>query len=186
MSDCIGVAGDDTHERLVDRTLNGADSVLWTYKAHFEAADSFTRRSRWLDLGTTIGAAVVTTALVWNSFPNWAIGAAILTAVASGYKTATEPQKKAGANYRAGEAYHKLFNKYRDFIALDIQEESSDLDELRSRYDELEERRRELNDNMPNLHRKWYDKLDESIYAEIRTTESAKAHLIESCEGSNQ
>lgn len=182
MSESVGVAGDNTHERLVDRTINAADSVLWTYKAHFEAADSYSKWSRRLDLGATIGAAVVTTALVWGTFPSLTIGIAILTAVISGYKTATEPRKKADSNYRAGEAYHKLFDEYCDFIALELQGDSPDLDSLRHQYEELEEHRRELNDDMPNLHRKWYDSLDESIYEEIRTTESAKKHLM-NCSG---
>lgn len=181
VSDSIGVTGEDTHEQLVDRTINAADNVLWTYKAHFEAADSFSNRSRRLDLGTTIGAALVTMALVWGEFPDFTIGVAILTAVISGYKTATEPRKKADSNYRAGEAYHKLFNLYCDFIALELQKDPPDVDALRCRYEKLEERRRELNDDMPNLHRKWYDNLDESIYEEIRTTESAKNHLMNCC-----
>lgn len=167
----------DTIERLSDRAVNGADSTLWTYKAHFEAADSYSRRSRFLDIGTTAGAALVTTALVWNEFPNLTVGLAILTAVAAGYKTATNPQKKAEANYRAGEAYHKLLNEYRDFITLDLPDDSAPPEELREKYDDLETRRRELNDDMPNLHRKWYDRLDDSIYGEIETTDKAQTQL---------
>jgi hypothetical protein len=167
----------DGLERLSDRAVNGADSTLWTYKAHFEAADSYSRRSRFLDIGTTAGAALVTTALVWNAFPNLTVGLAILTAVAAGYKTATNPQKKAEANYRAGEAYHKLLNEYRDFITLDLPDDSATPEELRGRYDDLETRRRELNDDMPNLHRKWYDRLDDSIYGEIETTDKAQTQL---------
>ena len=94
VSDSIGVTGEDTHEQLVDRTINAADNVLWTYKAHFEAADSFSNRSRRLDLGTTIGAALVTMALVWGEFPDFTIGVAILTAVISGYKTEQNRERR--------------------------------------------------------------------------------------------
>lgn len=182
MSNPLQVNSEDTDalERLSDRAVNGADSTLWTYKAHFEAADAYARRSRALDIGTTVGAALVTTALVWNRFPNLTIALAILTAVAAGYKTATSPQQKAEANYRAGEAYLKLLNEYRDFLTLDLPADSADLEDLREKYDSLEARRRELNDDMPNLHRKWYDRLDGSIYQEIKTTEKARAQLTKS------
>lgn len=169
----------ETHDRLCDRVSNAADSVLWTYKAHFEAADHYNKRSRWLDWGTTIGAGILTIALIWESVPTvFPIGLAILTAVFSGYKTASEPQKEAESHYRAGKAYHKLFEDFRDFIKLDLADTSRPVDELEDHYRNLSERRKELNDDMPDLEDRWYNRLDDSIYEEIETTEKAEEQIL--------
>lgn len=168
----------DTHERLRRRTANKMDSVLWTYKAHYEAADWYSAWSNRMDWGTTFGAAAITIGLLWEAVPHIAlVGLAVITAVLSGYKTASKPQKKAEDHYDAGDAYHKLFEEFRDFVKFELADEETGLGTMKDRFDTLSERRTTLNDEMPNLTSKWYDRLDDSIYDQVETTEDVRERL---------
>ena len=164
---------------LEDRVVNCADNVLHTYKGHFEAADTYSDRGRQLDFVTTFGAAILTVALIWNQAPVIIpIGIAVVTAVASAYKTMMQPDQTASKHYRAGEAYLRLLDDIKDYIVLEFNADT-EYEELERRYRELAEQRQDLNEDMPQLNRKWYDRLDEStIYDEIETTEKAKNRLL--------
>jgi hypothetical protein len=168
----------EAHERLRCRTANKMDSVLWTYKAHYEAADWYSTWSSRMDWGTTFGAAAITIGLLWEAVPHLAlVGLAIVTAVLAGYKTASKPQNKAEDHYDAGDAYHKLFEEFRDFVEFELADEETGLDNMKSRFDTLSKRRTTLNDEMPNLPSKWYNRLDDSIYDQIETTDNARERL---------
>lgn len=170
--------GTDWEENFEDRVANCLDSILWTYKAHFQAADSYRSLGTRLDWVTTLGAAVLTTGLIWSFFPDTALVAlAIGVAVVSGYKTAKEPARKADSHYRAAEAYHGLFDEFLHFAQIDM-EQSSNYEELFDEFEELAERRRNLNEHMPQLQSKWYKELDDSIYDEVETTDEAKEQLL--------
>lgn len=166
--------------RLDDRVANSMDSILYTYKMHFAAADYYRKWGRCLDFLTAAFAALLTTALIWSYLPApLPVGLAIVTASISGAKTAWKPQSQADAHYRAGEAYHKLFDEFRDFTKLDLPTRG-DYASLESQYRELNERRRELNEDMPQLESKWYNKLDEeNIYSEVETTPESRRKLLE-------
>lgn len=167
-----------THERLRGRAANQADSVLWTYKAYYEGADHYSKRNRRLDWLVFGISALLTTALIWGRAPQLLlIGLAIVSSVIVGYRRMADPGDRADDFYRAGDAYHRLFDEFRDYIQLELADDSNDLDELRSRYRELASRRRNLNEDMPDVTSKWYDRLDESVYDEVATTEEAKKRL---------
>ncbi|MFC4359256.1 SLATT domain-containing protein [Halobium salinum] len=168
----------EVHERLRSRVANAADSVLWTFKAFYRAADFYRKvdlASDWIVFGIS---ALLTTALIWGSTPRiWLIGLAILTAVLSGFRRMIKPGKKADEYYRAANAYHRLFDDFRDYIELDLADESTGLETMQERYRELAERRQDLNENQPDVTSRWYQKLDDSVYDEIGTTDEAKENL---------
>jgi hypothetical protein len=175
------VTGDfdlEMHENLRDRVANETDSTLWTFKAYYRGADFYSRLDRYTDWAIFGVAGILTFALVWDRVPNMVlIGLAILTAVISGYRRMAEPGKRAEEYYRAAHAYQRLFDEFRDFIKLELADKQIGLESMKRRYEELSTRRKNLNEDMPDITSRWYDKLDESVYDEVGTTEEAKDRL---------
>ncbi|WP_018258678.1 SLATT domain-containing protein [Halomicrobium katesii] len=168
----------EAHERLRERVANEADSVLWTFKAYYVGADWYSKVDRLLDWFVFGVAGLLTIALIWDSTPQFIlIGLAITTAIISGYRRMADPGDKAENYYRAAHAYQRLFDDLRDFIKLELAKKDISLDQMESRYEDLAERRRNLNEDMPEVTSRWYEKLDESIYDEVDTTEKAKERL---------
>ena len=169
----------EEHERLRERVANEADSVLWTFKAYYVGADYYKKLDRRLDWGVFGIAALLTTALIWSGTPQIVlISLAIITAVISGYRRMADPGDRADDFYRAAHAYQRLFDDFRDFIQLDLAKKETGLEQMRERYQELSARRRNLNEDMPEVTSKWYKDLDEeSVYAEVETTDKAKERL---------
>lgn len=154
------------------------DSILWTEKAHFKAADWYAKWGRRMDWTTTFAAGALTVGLLWRQVPQTAlIGIAIFTAVLSGYKTAAKPQKKAEDHYKAANAYLKLRDDFRDFVKLELADKSVGLDQMQQSFETLSQRRQDLNDDMPSMSSRWYQDLDESIYDQIETTDEACERL---------
>lgn len=169
----------EAHERLRERVANKADSALWTYNAHFRAADwykKFSRRADWL---TTAIAGTLTISLIWDIFPNYGLVLlAIATASISGYKTASKPQKAAYEHYNAGNAYHKLYIDFKDYINLTLADKETSLSQMEDRFWELSDRHQKLNEEMPNMTSKWYKQLDgEEILEQAKTTSEMKTAL---------
>jgi hypothetical protein len=168
----------EAHERLRERVANEADSVLWTFKAYYAGADWYSkwdRRSDWAVFGI---AGLLTIALLWDSLPTIIpITLAITTAVISGYQRMANPGDTAENYYRAAHAYQRLFDDFRDFIQLELSRKEKGLDEMHERYQELAERRRNLNEDMPEVTSRWYNRLDESVYDEVQTTDEAMDRL---------
>jgi hypothetical protein len=168
----------EAHERLRERVANEADSVLWTFKAYYVGADWYSMVDRLLDWFVFGVAGLLTIALIWDSTPQFVlIGLAITTAIVSGYRRMADPGDKAENYYRAAHAYQRLFDDLRDFIKLELAKKDIGLDQMESRYEDLAERRRNLNEDMPEVTSRWYEKLDESIYDEVDTTQKAKERL---------
>lgn len=173
------------YDGLRTRTANTADSVLRTYKAHFKAGDSYTKYNNTANVAVASLAAIVTGTLIWNVVPNIVpILISLITAALSSTKTAMIFGNKAQLNNRAGEAYLRLLDDFRDFIQIELLPAEGYSEELEEQYNELESRRQELNKQYPSLHRRWYDMLDEEdIYSEIETTEEAEARLMDELSG---
>jgi len=168
----------EAHERLRARVANEADNILWTYKAYYEGADWYAKRDRQLDWLVIGISGLLTIAIIWGQVPQiFLISLAILSSVTVGYRRMATPGDQAENYYRAANAYHRLFDDFRDFIQLELADASNDLKEMRSCYRELASRRRNLNEDMPDVTSKWYDRLDESVYDEVSTTEEAKERL---------
>jgi hypothetical protein len=168
----------EAHERLRERVANVADSALWTYKAYYRAADFYSKVDKASDWGIFGVSALLTTALIWDQVPHIVlIGLAILTAALAGFRRMISPGDRAKEYYKAADAYQRLFDNLRDFIKLELADEETGLENMKQRYRELAETRKNLNEDMPKLTSRWYEKLDDSIYDEVETTEQAKQQL---------
>lgn len=166
------------HERLRERVANEADSVLWTFKAYYEGADWYSkwdRRLDWLVFGIS---ALLTIALIWGQVPQIVlIALAIVSSAIVGYRRMADPSDRAENFYRAANGYQRLFDDFRDYIQLELADDTNDIDDLQSRYRELASRRRNLNEDMPDVSSRWYERLDDSIYEDVSTTKEAKQEL---------
>lgn len=173
------------HERLRTRVANNMDSLLWTFKQHYKAGDIYGSLNQGADILSTVLAGLLTYGLIWNSYPtNWMIVIAIIIAVISGFKTAARPRKLSEGHFRAGAAYHRHFDQFRDFTTLDLANKDYGLERMREDFEELTAERRELNENQDDLSSLWYYWLKFSYkirggspYDEIGTSKKAKARL---------
>jgi len=157
---------------------NEADSVLWTYKAYFRAADFYARMDRLSDYAIFWVSGVLAFGLVWNEFPHYGLVAlAILTASLSAFRRMIDPGAKAKDYYKAANSHHRLFDEFLDYINLELADEDTGLEAMEDRFETLANRHRDLNQDNPELTDYWYRKLDDSIYDEISTTEKAKEEL---------
>lgn len=175
----------EAHERLRTRVANKMDGLLWTYKQHYKAGGVYAGANLAADVVSTVLAGVLTYSLVWETFSTQVMAAlAVVVAVISGFKTAARPQKRSDGHYRAGDAYHRLFEKYRDFVTLDLADKEYGLENMREDFEELADERRELNENQGDLSSIWYYWLKISYgirggspYQEIGTSETARREL---------
>jgi hypothetical protein len=109
---------------------------------------------------------------------------AVGIAVISGFRTAARPQKQSEDHYRAGAAFQRLFDEFRDFTTLDLADKDYGLENMREDFEELAAERRELNENQEDISSIWYYWLKLSYrirsgspYQEIGTSDTAKRKL---------
>lgn len=175
----------EAHERLRTRVANNMDSLLWTFKQHYKAGDIYGIINQGADVASTILAGILTYSLLWDVYSKSLMaGLAIIIAVISGFKTAARPQRLSEAHFRAGAAYHRLFDQFRDFVTLDLANKNYGLENMRNDFEELASERRELNENQDDLSSIWYYWLKLSYwvrrgspYQEVGTSEEAKRRL---------
>lgn len=175
----------EAHERLRSRVANAMDSVLWTYKQNFKAGSIYGTLDLGLDVVTTLFAGLLTYSLIWEAWSTSTMTAlAIGLAVISGFKTAARPQKRSSAHYKAAHSNHALFEKFRNYVLLDLANKETGFVNMRSEFDELAERRVELNEETPDISSFWYRWLSisnwiwgKSVYDEIATSAVAKERL---------
>jgi len=175
----------EAHERLRARVANTMDSVLWTYKQHFKAGSIYGILNIGLDGVATLFAGLLTYSLIWGAWStSTMIALAIGVALISGFKTAARPQKRSVAHYKAANSYQTLFEKFRNYVILDLANEETGLPKMRSKFEELAERRIELNEETADVSSFWYSWLTlsnwvwrKSIYDEVGTSEEATEQL---------
>ncbi|MDZ7850339.1 MAG: SLATT domain-containing protein [Halodesulfurarchaeum sp.] len=175
----------EAHERLRTRVANKMDGLLWTYKQHYKAGGAYAGINQAADITSTVLAGILTYALIWEAFSTQVMAVlAVGIAVISGFRTAARPQKRLENHYRAGAAYQRLFDEFRDFATLDLADKEYGLENMREDFEELATERRELNENQDDLSSTWYYWLKLSYrirggspYQEIETSETAKRKL---------
>lgn len=168
----------EAHENLRDRVANGADSVLWTFKAYYKAADFYTKVDHISDYAIFWVSGALAFALIWSQAPYLLlVGLALLSASLSAFRRMIDPGEKAKTHYRSAHSYQTLFDEMRDYIQLELARKEIGVEEMEKRYRELADRRRELNEESPELTDRWYNKLDDSIYDQVGTTEEDKERL---------
>ena len=175
----------EEHERLRSRVANNMDGLLWTFKQHYKAGGVYASINQAADVLSTILAGILTYALIWEAFSTQLMTVLALgIAVISGFKTAARPQKLSETHFRTAAAYHRLFDKFREFTVLDLANKDYGLENMRADFEELASERRELNENQDDIGSIWYYWLKISYwirggspYQEIGTSETAKREL---------
>lgn len=168
--------------KLRYRAENKADSICFTYKQHFAAANFYRALSRALD-GVMFGAAALILATnFWGVMPNRYIAIpAILIAGITGYRRGTNLGDRAEEFRRSARRYHSLFDEYRDFLTITLSSEELSDEEVRSEFNRLSGDRRQLNQTTPDASSIWYRyikwKGEDQVLEEITTTAETREAL---------
>lgn len=172
----------DLRSKLRYRAENKADSICYTYKQHFAAANFYRTLSRILD-GVMFGAAALILATsFWKVMPNRYIAIpALLIAAVTGYRRGTNLEDRAEEFRRSARRYHALFDEYRDFLSITLASDDLSTEEVRTEFHRLSDDRRELNQTTPDANGIWYRYLkwkgEDRIREEITTAPETREVL---------
>lgn len=173
---------DDLQGRLRYRAENKADSICFTYKQHFAAANFYRALSRLLDGIMFAAAALILATNFWGVMPNRYIAVpAVLIAGITGYRRGTNLEDRATEFRRSARRYHSLFGEYRDFLGITLDSPEYSADKVQKEFDRLSDERRELNLTTPDASSIWYRyiqwKGEDAIRDEITTSPETREVL---------
>jgi len=173
---------DGIRSKLRYRAENKAESVCYTYKQHFAAANFYRALSRALDGLIFAAAALILATNFWGVMPNRYIAIpALLIAAITGYRRGTNLQDRAEEFRRSARRYHALFDEYRDFLSITVASNEVSTEEVRAEFNRLSDDRRELNQTTPDANGIWYRyikwKGEDRIREEITTTPETREAL---------
>jgi hypothetical protein len=173
---------DGTRSKLRHRAENKADSICYTYKQHFAAANFYRALSRMLDAVMFAAASLILATNFWGVMPNRYIAIpALLIAGITGYRRGTNLEDRAEEFRRSARRYHALFDEYRDFLAITVASNDLNDEEVMEEFDRLSEDRRQLNQTTPDANGIWYRyikwKGEDKIREEITTTTETREAL---------
>lgn len=172
----------DLQDKLQYRAENKADSICYTYKQHFAAANFYRVLSRLLDGTMFAAAALILATNFWGVMPNRYIAVpALLIAAITGYRRGTNLEDRAEAFRRSARRYHALFDEYRDFLTITAISDQLSEAEIEAEFTRLSEDRRHLNMTTPDASEFWYHyirwKGEDTIIREITTTRETREAL---------
>ncbi|MDS0297533.1 SLATT domain-containing protein [Halogeometricum sp. S1BR25-6] len=173
---------EDLRGKLRHRAENKADSICYTYKQHFAAANFYRTLSRVLDGVMFAAAALILANSFWEVMPNQYIAfPALLIAAVTGYRRGTHLEDRAEEFRRSARRYHSLFDEYRDFLMITVTSSELSDEEVKAEFSRLSDDRRELNQTTPDASEIWYQyikwKGEERIQEEITTTPATRDAL---------
>ncbi|MFC4359260.1 hypothetical protein ACFO0N_15040 [Halobium salinum] len=152
--------------QLHDQACNRKNSLFWTYKRMFVAAEWVGRFGWGLDLFTAIIGSVLLYALTREGSPtNQLLNSliefapadlAIIILVGSLLSAFYGPKLRSRVYYNAGQEIQELHDQLDDFIEMEIIDQESEFDDLKQKYQRLNRRRHRLNQSTPQLGGYWY------------------------------
>lgn len=158
---------------------NKAESLHVTYDQHFSAANFYGWANRAIDTMILAISFLLVAGTVWNTFSMPVmVGLTLSTAGLSGYRRAVKPDKRAERFRESARAYHALFERFRDFLLLDIPSDEYSDEEIRKKHDELAAKRRELNREMPDAHSIWYHYVERVKGEDQRLEEISTSQVV--------
>ncbi|WP_257300782.1 SLATT domain-containing protein [Haloarchaeobius sp. FL176] len=172
----------DIRNKLRYRAENKAESICFTYKQHFAAANFYRALIRVLDAVMFAAAALILATNFWGIMPNRYIAIpALLIAAITGYRRGSSLGDRAEEFRRSARRYHSLFDEYRDFLAITISSRELNDEEVMGEFDRLSDDRRQLNQTTPDANGLWYRyikwKGEDKIREEITTTTETREAL---------
>jgi len=164
----------DLRSKIQHRAENKAESLCYTYKQHFAAANFYRFVAKVIDTVVFGAASLILATYFWNAMPNqYIIIPAVLIAGLTGVRRALDLDAKPGEFRRSAQQYHALFDEYRDFLTIRLRADTVSVGELQQEFERLSSERRRLNQNTPDANGLWYRyirwKGEERIREEITT-----------------
>lgn len=180
-------------DRIERSALIKADSLNHTYNQHFLAANFYRWLNRFLDTVLFAASLLLVSQVLWTVWPVWTSFAVPgLMAVITGYRRTAKPDRRSERFRESANRHHALFDKFRDFLMVTLQDSSCSDDDVQHWFDELADRRRELNMNSPDANSVWYYWIkyvrgEEKLQEQISTTpEMRKAIIGRTWEGAGE
>lgn len=172
---------DDLRDNLRFRAENKADSICYTYKQHYAAANFYRILSRVLDGVMFAAASLILATNFWGVMPNRYIAApALLIAAITGCRRGMSLENRAEEFRRSARRHHSLFDEYRDFLAVTLSSGQFPSNKIEDEFERLSDDRRDLNESTPDASGVWYryikwkgeDKIREEITTSPETREA--------------
>lgn len=136
-------------EEILKEAKRLEESILYSSKGHFVAAEIWSKFHLWIGIPTAVLAAIAAT----SAFANQDIAAGVVSIVIAGLSavsTFLNPNEKAATHLNAGNSYDALRDKMRIFWAIDCWQEDSDK-VLTERLKDLSEQKAKLNHSCPQI-----------------------------------
>lgn len=163
------------HKR-VGESMNG---ILWTYKTHYKMAEFYEIWGRRIEICSAGGTGILAGAVIWGVNQTWLIFLALVVAFLSLSSTMLGLTSKSKDHYHAGDRYHNLFEDFRDFVELRLNNDSITLEEKVEEYEQLSERQTEINLSTPRTTNRTYASLsEEEVFATMETSSEELDRLI--------
>lgn len=154
-------------ERVVDRSTDMMNGILYTFKTHYKMAEAYEKASRVADLLVAGGTGTIAALLVWGSLSQQliviaALGVAFLSWIQATLKLGV----KAERHYTTADRHHTLYEEFDDFVKLEVPSEEISATEKMERFEQLSRERQRLNELSPRTTNFWYNRLsDEDVGA---------------------
>jgi len=159
-------------DNIKSRTRDHAENLKFVYKTHYKMGEWYERFDRLLTLLVVAGTGLLTALLIWDATTRPVLlTVAVTVAIISWASAAFDFGKKSEKHYSAADEYHSLYEDFRDFYLINIENENI---EPYKRFNELVKRRRRLKDKTPRTTSFWHNRLNsqdirESIKNDLQT-----------------
>lgn len=141
-------------EEIIEEAQRIEESVLYSAKSHFIAANFWTNFHRWVGIPTVLLAAIAGASTLAQFDPKHIIAGiiSIVVAALSGVMTFLNPNEKASTHLNAGNNYDSLQSKVRMFWSIDCWKEESE-QVLTERLKYFSEQKDRFNQSSPQIPR---------------------------------
>ncbi len=153
-----------TKEEIIKEAQRIEESVLYSAKGHFVAANFWTNFHLWVGIPMVLLAAIAGASALSQFDPKHIIAGilSIVVAALSGVMTFLNPNEKASAHLNAGNNYDSLQGKVRMFWSIDCWREESE-QVLTEKLKYFSEQKDRLNQSSPQIPRWAYKRAKRGI-----------------------
>lgn len=150
----------DDLERLVDRSGEMMNGLLYTFKTHYKMAEWYEKFSKFADFIVAAMTGALAVLIIWEIGSQvWLITIALVVAFISWAQATLKFGVKAERHYNAADKHHLLFEKFDTFIKTEIPDEDLSKSEKKRRFRELSQTRDQLNELAPRTTNFWYKRV---------------------------
>lgn len=151
---------------LQDRTENTMENLKYVYKTHYKMAEWYERFSNIESMIVAGGTGLLATVIIWGAASREILlTIAVIVALLSWIDAVMNFGIRSTKHFDAADAYHTLYEDFKDFHNLKINSEG-DYDALLSEYEDLKSRRERIKQGTPRTTNFWFNRLDSSSISE--------------------